>query len=99
MAHKITSINVRYRVIRFIVFMILLLGVVFFSQTSRAQGVNQNYNKAKYRIAVHKSSNRTCYILHKKRTSMPKHNTLVASSKRSRKSSKALAETDDASAN
>ncbi len=96
MAHKITSINVRYRVIRFIVFMILLLGVVFFSQTSRAQGVNQNYNKAKYRIAVHKNANKTCYILHKKRTSKPKHNTLLASSKRSRKGSTALAETDSA---
>jgi hypothetical protein len=96
MANKIFTINVRYRLIRFIVFMILLLGVVFFSQNSRAQGVNPTYNKAKYRIAVHKSSDRTCYILHKKRTSMPKHHAMMASAKRSRKDSRALAETDSA---
>lgn len=90
-----TSSSVRPRLIRLIMFMILALGVVFFSTTAKAQGVNPTYNKAKYRIAVHKSGDKTCHILSKKRNSFRKHHALLlASNKRSRKGSMALAETD-----
>ena len=91
-----SRINIRQRLTQIIVLVAFILAGLLFSQVAQAQsnhGHKIRLFKGKYNIAIHKNSDRSCYILHKKRTSMPKH-PLIASSKRP-KSNKALAETDE----
>ncbi len=89
----ISNINIRHRLTQVIVLIILILITMLFSQVARAQWPKHKarFDKPKYRIAVHSNSAKACYILHKKRISMPKH-PLFAVSKRSK--SKPMAETD-----
>ncbi|CAN5383362.1 hypothetical protein BH10BAC4_BH10BAC4_02840 [soil metagenome] len=88
----VSNINVRHRLTQIVVFIVLVLASMLYAEVTNAQGAS-TIDKPKYRIQVHKDSNRTCYILHKKRTARPKQ-PLFASSRRSSKS-KAMAETDD----
>ena len=92
MAH-LSNINVRHRLTQVIVLIILILITMLFSQVAHAQWPKKmaRFDKPKHRIAIHSNSGKACYILHKKRTSMPKH-PLFASSRRSK--IKPMAETD-----
>lgn len=92
MTNLLSIINVRHRFTQVIVLIILIASAMLFSQVANAQSRKMEYGHARYRIAIHKDSNKTCYILHKKRTSSPKHS-MIASSRRS-KNNKALAETE-----
>jgi|GEM_PF-1264126 len=92
MAHNVSNINVRGRLTQIIVLLVVIVITLLFSQVAKAQGTVR-YDKAKYRIAVHKNSSKSCHILYKKRMSRAKHD-MIASSKRSTRS-KAMAETED----
>lgn len=87
--------NTRHRLTQIIVLVLLILAGLLFSQVAKGQSISHKirFFKSNYHVAVHKNSDMTCYILHKKRTSPPKHQ-LIATSRRS-KSSKPLAETDE----
>ncbi len=88
-------INIRHRLTQIVILVVLILAGLLFSQVAKGQSVSHKIRlfKSNNHVAVHKNSDMTCYILHKKRTSPPKHQ-LIATSKRS-KSSKPLAETDE----
>jgi hypothetical protein len=93
MGQNLSNINVRHRLTQIIVLVVVIVITTLFSQVAKAQG-SIRYGKAKYRIAVHKDSNRTCYILHKKRTSKAKQSSMFASARRSTRGKSSLAETD-----
>ncbi|NOT76714.1 MAG: hypothetical protein HOP08_17440 [Cyclobacteriaceae bacterium] len=88
-----SHINVRHRLTQIIVLVVVILATMLFSQVAKAQG-SMRYDKAKYRIQVHKDSNKTCSILKKKRNSQAKH-PMMASARRSSKSRAVLAETEN----
>ena len=94
MAHA-PYINTRHRLTQIVVMILFILAGLLFSQFAQGQSLSHKIRlfKPNHNVAVHKNSDMTCYILHKKRTSPPKHQ-LIASSKRA-KSSKPLAETDE----
>ncbi len=94
MAQHLSNVNVRNRLTQVIVLVVVILITMLFSQVAKAQG-SIRYGKAKYRIAVHKDANKTCYILHKKRTSRAKQNMFASASRRPSRSKTPLAETED----
>lgn len=97
MTQFVSNINVRHRLTQIIVLVLLILTTMLFSEVASARSIHKKkFDRPKYRIAVHKNSHRTCYILFKKRTSVQKHSMLTA--RRSKNSSnKAMAETDGSS--
>ena len=98
MAHNVSNINTRHRLTQVLILVITIIVFVLASQLANAQRSHKvkytiKYTKAKHRSSIHKNSDLACYILHKKRTSIPKH-PLIASSKHSN-NNKSLAETDE----
>jgi len=92
MATNISNINVRHRLTQVVVLILLILAGMLFSQVADARP-KPKFDKHKYRIQVHKNSDRSCYILHKKRTSGPGR-PLLSFHKHPRHSTHGLAETD-----
>lgn len=57
-----------------VIWVIIFSFVLFASERSQAQELKKiRLDKPKFRVSVCKSSNRTCYILFKKRTATLKH--------------------------
>jgi hypothetical protein len=94
MSHHVSNVNIRHRLTQIIVLIIVILACMLFAQFAHAQRSihKARFDKPKYRATVYKDSDKACYILHKKRTSVPKH-PLFAFAKRS-KTNKPMAETE-----
>lgn len=92
----LTHINLRHRFTQVLVFCAAVFLCLLFSQAAFAQRSNQRYamDKKSYRVSVHKSSHRVCYVLWKKRTSGPKHSMFALNSKKGKQKMQ-LAETDE----
>ncbi|CAN5386688.1 hypothetical protein BH09BAC3_BH09BAC3_14370 [soil metagenome] len=86
-----SNINVRGRLTQVIILIAAIVITALFSQVAKAQG-SVRYDHKKYRIAIHRNSNKACFILNKKRMSRAKHD-MIASSRRTSRG-KAQAETD-----
>ncbi len=94
MAHYVSPISFRQRIAQIMVLVLFIVAGVMFSRPAEAgNGPKPKYGKsAKTASLVHKNSNQTCYILHKKRTShSPKRVSMLASR---RTKAKPMAETD-----
>ncbi len=94
MAHHLANVNVRHRLTQIVIMVILILAGVLFSQVVNAQHSNQQVrlDKPKYRVKVHSSAGKVCYILFKKRTAVP-HHSLLAFNRRNKQTP--MAETDE----
>ncbi|MBY0433108.1 MAG: hypothetical protein K2U26_03265 [Cyclobacteriaceae bacterium] len=93
MAH-VSNINVRSRFTQVIVLIVMILVCILYAQLANAQrpAKKSGFNNPKHRVSVHKNSDKACFILHKKRTSMPRHPLFASNNRRSRV--KPMAETD-----
>jgi hypothetical protein len=93
MAHYVSHISIKQRIAQIMVLLIFVLaGVIFASPAEAGTNPKPKYGKsAKTRSVVHRNSNQTCYILHKKRTASAPRHVLVASR---RTKAKPMAETD-----
>ncbi len=63
------KINKKVGIVWILMFTVLLFAAPF----AKAQpNAGLRFEKTKFRVAIHRNSHRTCYILFKKRTSIPK---------------------------
>lgn len=95
MSPYLQTINIRHRLTQVIVFIVVTLACFFFSQVTQAKNSTKppRFDKPKYRICVHKDSNKVVKILQWKRKN-PYQSPLLASNKRSKAKAKPQAETD-----
>lgn len=68
----ISNVGIRSRVKQLIALIIAIVVGVLISQTVNAQNGPPRYRHAKHYFKVHKSGEKTCEILGKKRTQQPK---------------------------
>ena len=93
MANYASNINVRHRLTQIVILVLLILSTMLFFEVASASPIHKRkFDRPKYRVAVHKNSHRTCYILFKKRTTVQRHSLLA--SRRSKNNNKPMAETD-----
>ncbi len=92
-----SNINIRHRLTQVIVLLLCIMICMLISQFAVA-GRNHKpprFDKPKFRVNVHISSNRVVKILYKKRMEAPRSSSMVASNRRSKsKGPVAQAETD-----
>lgn len=88
MARHVSNINFRQRLVQLIVLVVIIIAGMLFSEVALAE---RPRHKKLHWNAVHTNSKKTCYLLHKKRTSIPKH-PLFSTAKRA--INKPMAETD-----
>ena len=88
MARHVSNINFRQRLAQMIVLAAIIIAGMLFSEVALAE---RPRHKKLHWNTVHNNSQKTCYLLHKKRTSIPKH-PLFSTSKRAK--NKPMAETD-----
>lgn len=95
MSTYMETINVRHRLTQVIILIIAILACMLFAQSAQAQKAPKKirYDHPKYKIAVHKSSHKSCYVLYKKRTSAPKSQ-MMASGRKSKGKARLQAESD-----
>lgn len=89
-----TLYNIRHRLTQVIVFAACVTICLLFAQLAEAgRPKPPRFDKPKYRVSVHSNSGRVVKVLYWKRKDGPRTNTLVASSRKSRKQ-QPQAETD-----
>lgn len=95
MSTYMETINLRHRLTQVIILIVAILACMLFSQTAQAQKASKKirYDHPKYKIAIHKSSHKSCYILYKKRISANKAQ-LLASNRKGKGKGKLQAESD-----
>ena len=96
MAQPLSTIHLRHRLAQLLVLIVIIIAGILFSevaQASRPRHKNR-VEKPKYWNTVHSNSNKACYLLHKKRTKMPRH-PLISFSRRAKY--RPMAETDPSS--
>jgi hypothetical protein len=89
-----TLYNIRHRLTQVIVFAVCVSICMLFAQVAEAgRPKPPRFDKPKYRVCVHRNSQRVVKVLQWKRKDGPRTNNLVASNRKSRKP-QAMAETD-----
>ena len=70
----VANINIRSRFTQVIILIITIVACLLFSQVALAQRAQKTirYDDPKFKIKLHCSANKVCYILWKKRTCSPK---------------------------
>lgn len=74
----ISNVGIRSRLKQLIVLIIAIVVGVLLSQTVNAQNGPPRYRHAKHYFKVHKSGEKTCQILSKKRTQQPKAHSVAS---------------------
>ena len=88
-----TFYNIRHRLTQLVVFVACVTFCLLFAQVVEAAGPKPRFDKPKYRVSVHKHSNRVVKVLTWKRKDAPRTNTLTAENRKARKT-QPQAETD-----
>lgn len=85
--------NIRHRLTQVVVFVACVSICMLFAQVAEAgRPKPPRFDKPKYRVSVHRNSNRVVKVLYWKRKDAPRTNSMVASSRKNR--NKPQAETD-----
>ncbi|MDZ4715158.1 MAG: hypothetical protein SH819_06770 [Cytophagales bacterium] len=94
MSTFLSEINLRHRLTQIIVMIVMILACLLVSQFAHAQKSAKKirYDQPKFKVQVHKSSHKACYVMYKKRTATPK-GPVIASGRKGR-IRKGMAETD-----
>lgn len=80
MAHYVSNVSIKQRIAQIMVLMIFIFAGLLFSRPAEAGPRPLKYGKSvKTSSIVHRNSNQTCYLLHKKRTNYSPKKVMIAS--------------------